>query len=115
MVPLYFELAAAPGVNAPLKQVIGILCAAIPLTVHGHVEQPTFFCRLHVGGERSKKLESPLRAGCCSKAELGSDAQAKGILHSTSDAQLSPAVRLQCSKLSPVTMLKTQAILLINQ
>lgn len=43
----------------------------------------TFFCRLHIG----EKVESPLLTG--SKAELGIDAQTEGILHSTSDAQLS--------------------------
>lgn len=48
----------------------------------------TFFCRLHIGGERGEKVQSPLLTGC-SEAELGTDARAKGILHSTSDAQLS--------------------------
>lgn len=43
----------------------------------------TFFCRLHIG----EKVDSPLLTG--SKAELGIDTQAEGILHSTSDAQLS--------------------------
>lgn len=42
----------------------------------------TFLCRPHPGGGRGDGLESPLRA------ELGSDAEAEGILHSTSDALL---------------------------
>ena len=63
----------------------------------------TFFCRLHIGGERGEKVKSPLLTGYCgSKAELGFDAQAECILHSTSDAQLSPAASLQHAKPSPI-------------
>ena len=46
----------------------------------------TFLCRLHI-----ETVESPLLAGCCSKAELGFHAQTEGILHSTSAVQLGPA------------------------
>lgn len=44
----------------------------------------TFLCRLHIGGENGDSLQSPL----LTEAERGVDAEAEGILHSTSDAQL---------------------------
>lgn len=44
----------------------------------------TFLCRLHIGGENVESRESPL----LTEAERGVDAEAEGILHSTSDAQL---------------------------
>lgn len=45
----------------------------------------------------AKEVRNWSPRSCCSKAELGFDAQAEGILHSTSEAQLSPVARLQKS------------------
>lgn len=63
----------------------------------------TFLCRLHVGGENGESLESPL----LTEAELGVDAEAEGILHSTSDAQL-PSLFTRFKHGTPVILLQNE-------
>lgn len=100
-------------VFSPIKRIFYINAFYIKIKHWGGIMKPyvnvTFLCRLHIGGGgRFETLESPLLSGCCcSEVELGFDAQAGGILHSTSDAQLSSGCAQRAPTSSPTVLVKS--------